>query len=382
MGLGFAGGKAFDAYQHNQAATEANASIPSKKAVEAVESGAASGNTSVPEGEPGQPRPVTPRGGLNPQELANIKIFEQSAPSVVYITTTVVEQDYWTFNAYERESGSGSGFIWDRSGHIVTNYHVIKGANKARVTLADQSNWDASVVGIYPEKDIAVLKIKAGNGKLPPIPVGTSSDLKVGQQVYAIGNPFGLDQTLTTGIVSALGREITSVAGVQIRDVIQSDAAINPGNSGGPLLDSEGRLIGINTAIYSPSGASAGIGFSIPVDAVNWIVPEIIRFGKVQRPVIGIEPIPERMVRGIKGLAIYTVTERSPASRAGLRGVRRNQYGEFVLGDVIVGINNDKIENQSDYVLAMEKYRPGDTVTVRFSRGGKEEQVVIKLEAP
>ena len=205
---------------------------------------------------------------ISTTEQATIKLFEEAAPSVVYITTTTVQQDYWSRNVYEIPAGTGSGFIWDDKGHIVTNFHVIQNAYKAKVTLSDQTTYDAEIVGKEPIKDLAVLRI-VPKGTLKPIPIGSSHDLKVGQSVFAIGNPFGFDQTLTTGIISALGREIESVARVPIRDVIQTDAAINPGNSGGPLLDISGRLIGVNTAIYSPSGAYAGIGFSIPVDAVN-----------------------------------------------------------------------------------------------------------------
>jgi len=215
-----------------------------------------------------------PRKGLTDAEKATISLFEKATPSVVFITTSDVRRDYFTRSIREYKSGSGSGFIWDNAGHIITNYHVIQGADKATVTLSDQSTYPAKLVGKAPSKDLAVLKIEAPIEKLRPLQIGMSYDLRVGQSVYAIGNPFGLDQTLTTGIVSALGREINSVANIPIRDVIQTDAAINPGNSGGPLLNSSGELIGVNTAIYSPSGASAGIGFSIPVDAVNWVVPD------------------------------------------------------------------------------------------------------------
>jgi S1-C subfamily serine protease len=214
--------------------------------------------------EPNAPG-VAPVTVVSQSEELTIKLFENAAPSVVYITTTTLQQDYWSRNVYEIPSGTGSGFVWDEKGHIVTNYHVIRGSNKAKVTLSDQATYDAVVVGVEPKKDIAVLRITSKT-QLRPLPVGTSHDLRVGQSVFAIGNPFGLDQTLTTGVISALGREIQSVDNVPIRDVIQTDAAINPGNSGGPLLDISGRLIGVNTAIYSPSGAYAGIGCSVPDD--------------------------------------------------------------------------------------------------------------------
>ena len=229
---------------------------------------------------------VKPVRVVSTTEEATIKLFEEAAPSVVNITTTAVQQDYWSRNVYEIPAGTGTGFVWDNQGHIVTNYHVIKDAYKAKVIMSDQTTYDAEVVGYESSKDLAVLRIKPKTD-LKPLPIGTSHDLKVGQSVFAIGNPFGLDQTLTTGIVSALGREIESVGGVPIRDVIQTDAAINPGNSGGPLLDISGRLIGVNTAIYSPSGAYAGIGFSIPVDVVKWVVPDLVKYGKLERPVLG-----------------------------------------------------------------------------------------------
>ncbi len=227
-----------------------------------------------------QPRVVTARGDLADWEKTNIKIYKETRPSVVHITTLSVHSDEFRLNVQEVPEGTGSGFIWDTNGHIITNYHVIRGADAANVTLSDQTTYKARLVGGAPDKDIAVLRIDAPASKLRPIQIGSSGNLQVGQAVYAIGNPFGLDQTLTTGVVSALGREIDSVRkGVTIRDVIQTDAAINPGNSGGPLLDSAGLLIGVNTAIYSPSGSSAGIGFAIPVDEVNQVVPQLIRHG-------------------------------------------------------------------------------------------------------
>jgi S1-C subfamily serine protease len=235
------------------------------------------------------PRAVNPRGELLSDEKSTITLFRQASPSVVNITAIGVERDLFTLNLYQIPQGTGSGFVWDTNGDIITNFHVIQQADAAQVTLADQSNWKARIVGVAPDKDIAVLRIDAPANRLRPIPIGTSKDLQVGQSVFAIGNPFGLDQTLTTGVISALNREIESVTRRPIQGVIQSDAAINPGNSGGPLLDSAGRLIGVNTAIYSPSGTSAGIGFAIPVDIVNRIVPELIRSGKVTRPGLGIQ---------------------------------------------------------------------------------------------
>ena len=294
---------------------------------------------------------------LTSTELSTIQLFEKAAPGVCFITTTNIRENFWTRDISEIKSGTGSGFIWDKMGHIVTNYHVIEGADKATVTLADQSNWPAELIGVAPEKDLAVLKIKAPISLLYAIPVGISENLRVGQSVFAIGNPFGLDQTLTTGVVSALGREIQSRAGVPIRDAIQTDAAINPGNSGGPLLDSGGKLIGVNTAIYSPSGASAGIGFSIPVDAVRWVVPELIRYGKIQRPTIGVELASNNIVAryGLQGPLVLNVPAGSNAEKSGLQPTRRNRYGEITLGDILVSIDDEPIKNNGDLYLFLEK---------------------------
>lgn len=231
----------------------------------------------------GKPRLVTTRGDLTAAEKSTIDVFRQASPSVVHVTTLTVEQDFFSFNLLEIPEGTGSGFLWDRNGNIVTNYHVIQDADAAQVKLADQSNWQAHVVGVAPDKDLAVLRIDAPADQLHPITIGTSKDLRVGQKVFAIGNPFGLDRTLTTGIISALGREIELANRQPIRGVIQTDAAINPGNSGGVLLDSAGRLVGVNTAIYSSSGTSDGIGFAIPVDMVNQIVPRIISSSRTTR---------------------------------------------------------------------------------------------------
>jgi S1-C subfamily serine protease len=266
------------------------------------------------------PRAVTPRGPLLAEEQAQIDVFKRSSPSVVHITTLETQRDLFSLNVQQVPRGTGTGFIWDDRGHIVTNFHVIQGGSGARVTLSDQSTHRATLVGAFPDRDLAVLKIELPAAKAPPIAVGSSRDLVVGQKVYAIGNPFGLDQTLTTGILSALNREIESVNQRTIRGVIQTDAAINPGNSGGPLLDSAGRLIGVNTAIYSPSGASAGIGFAIPVDEVNRIVPRLIRDGRFVRPALGVTAGPVGLQRALnlpKGVALVQVANNSPASRAG-----------------------------------------------------------------
>ena len=233
------------------------------------------------------PRAITPRGELAQDEQATIDLFRNASPSVVYITPVALLRDRFSLNVFEIPRGTGSGFVWDDEGHVITNFHVIEGANTAKVTLADQTTWDARLAGTDPNKDLAILRINAPRDSLRPIEIGTSTGLQVGQKVFAIGNPFGLDQTLTTGVISALGREITVGTGRRIRGVIQTDAAINPGNSGGPLLDSAGRLIGVNTAIYSPSGSSAGIGFAVPVDTVNRIVSQLLRRGRAVRPATG-----------------------------------------------------------------------------------------------
>lgn len=326
-------------------------------------------------------RAASAREGTTPEEEHTINLFERAAPSVCYITTSVVRRDFWTRNVMEIPQGSGSGFVWDRNGHIITNYHVIQSASKAQVTLADRSTWEAELVGSAPEKDLAVLKIKAPTNKMTPIPVGTSEDLRVGQSVYAIGNPFGLDQTLTTGIVSALGREIQTESGFPVRDAIQSDAAINPGNSGGPLLDSSGRLIGVNTAIYSPSGASAGIGFSIPVAVVRWVVPELIKYGKIKRPTLGVELLETSDIKRnqLEGPLVMDVVKGSPAAAVGLRATRRDEYGRIVLGDIIIAMNAKRINTKEELILELENYKAGDEVILTLLRDKREVKVRIRL---
>ncbi len=326
-------------------------------------------------------RQIAPVRVISDNEQATIRLFEEAAPSVTNITSITERQDFWTRNILEIPQGTGSGFVWDRSGHIVTNYHVIRGGRRAQVTLADRTTWSAEIVGAAPEKDLAILKIDAPSDQLIPIAVGSSSDLQVGQFVYAIGNPFGLDHTLTTGVISALGREIRSLAGLPIRDAIQTDAAINPGNSGGPLLDSSGRLIGVNTQIYSPSGASAGIGFAIPVDEVKWVVPDLIRYGEVRRPVLGVELVAtnntERM--GLKGALILDITPGGAAQKAGLQPTRRTRNGQIELGDLIVGLDQHEISNNADLILALEKYQPGQEVRLRVLRNNRESEVQVTL---
>jgi S1-C subfamily serine protease len=331
------------------------------------------------------PRAVSPRGEFLPDEKSTIALFRQASPGVVNITAIGVQQDLFTLNQYQIPQGTGSGFVWDTSGNIITNFHVIQNANAAQVTLADQSSWKAQLVGVAPDKDLAVLRIDAPAKRLHPIPIGTSKDLQVGQSVFAIGNPFGLDQTLTTGVISALNREIDSVTRRPIQGVIQSDAAINPGNSGGPLLDSAGRLIGVNTAIFSPSGVSAGIGFAIPVDTVNRLVPELIRSGKITRPGLGVqldEQINEQVSQrlGVKGVLVVDVVRGGAAAKAGIQPTRRDVEGRLRLGDIITAVDGKKVETPNDLFLMLEKYKVGDAVNLTLLRDGKSVQAKVNLE--
>ncbi len=331
---------------------------------------------------PAPPRAVAGRGPLDAEEVNNIAVFKSASPSVVHITALSAERDLFTLNVQQVPSGTGTGFVWDDKGHIVTNFHVIQDASGARVTLADQSTYKAELVGVFPDRDLAVLKIEAPASKLPPIAVGSSHDLRVGQKTYAIGNPFGLDQTLTTGIVSALGREIESVTGRTIRNVIQTDAAINPGNSGGPLLDSAGRLIGVNTSIASPSGASAGIGFAIPVDEVNRIVPALIRDGHIARPTLGVGAGPDALGEALHlpdGVAIVRVAPGGPAAHAGLKPFRRGSGTGIVAGDVITAIDGRPVKDFDDLLNELERYQPGDHVTLTVWSAGKTHKQVVTL---
>jgi S1-C subfamily serine protease len=330
-----------------------------------------------------RPRVVEARGDLAADEKSTIDLFKNASPSVVYITTSVVQRDAFSLNVQEVPKGTGSGFIWDAAnGYVVTNFHVVQGSAAARVTLADNSSYPSRVVGFSAEHDLAVLKINAPAGKLREIPIGTSHDLQVGQKAFAIGDPFGLDQSLTTGVVSALGREIQSVAQTPIRGVIQTNAAINPGNSGGPLLDSAGRLIGVNTAIYSPSGTFAGIGFAIPVDDVNRVVPQLIAGGRVSRPVLGVQIADDALARRFQlpGVLIRDVLPDGPAQRAGLRPTRRDADGELQLGDVITALDGIAVKTNGNLHDQLAKHKPGDKVKLTIVRDGREQTVDVTLD--
>lgn len=320
---------------------------------------------------------------LSPEEQATIAVFDRAARSVVFIANTAMQRDPWSFNLFEVPQGSGTGFVWSRQGHIVTNYHVIYGADSITVTLADRTEYKAKVVGADPDHDIAVLQIQTSEVTLQPVAIGSSQSLRVGQKVLAIGNPFGLDHTLTTGVVSALGRTIKSMSNRTIEGVIQTDAAINPGNSGGPLLDSGGRLIGVNTQIVSPSGAFAGIGFAVPVDTVSRIVPELIKHGKLIRPGLGISLVPDAMARrwGVKGVIIGKVGRGSAAERIGLHGARETAGGRIELGDIIVAVDGKPVETIDDLMDLMEQHKVGEQVTIEFARGNRRLQAVATLQA-
>jgi len=347
---------------------------------------------SVPSAPAAAPEPAAKPGessggplpeDLTPEETRNIEIFRRASGSVVFITNIAYRRDFFTLDVFQIPQGNGSGFVWDKEGHIVTNYHVIEGGNAFSVTLADQSSYDAQVVGAAASKDLAVLKIDAPADKLNPLPLGRSQDLLVGQAVLALGNPFGLDHTLTVGIVSALGRELQAPNGRTIRDVIQTDAAINPGNSGGPLLDSRGRLIGVNSAIYSPSGASAGIGFAVPVDTVRRLVPQLIERGRPIQPGIGASLLSDAVAERfrLKGVVIYEVLSGSPAEKAGLQGLRADRSGRIVLGDRILAVDGKAVESGDDLMHAFETAGVGRSVTLRVDRDGRERDVTVMLVA-
>ena len=332
-----------------------------------------------------EPRAVTARGELAADEQATIEIFERASPSVVFISTRQRVRNAWTREVMSVPRGNGSGFVWDDRGHVVTNNHVIEGVSEATVRLNDGRSYKAVLVGRSPAYDLAVLRINVAFDRPPPVPIGTSDDLRVGQKVFAIGNPFGLDYSLTSGLVSALDRSIRDDDGGLIEHLIQTDAAINPGNSGGPLLDSAGRLIGINTAIYSPSGAYAGIGFAVPVDSVNRVVPQLIAKGRYQRPALGISidtdvnrALTSRL--GVGGVVVLQVHPGSAAEAAGLRGTVIDEDGNVIPGDVITALADRPIKDIDDLLDTLERHRAGDRVTVTILRGERELDVQVTLQ--
>jgi S1-C subfamily serine protease len=327
-------------------------------------------------------RAIVARGDLASDEKNTIEIFKNTSPSVVYITSIALRRSLFSLNAVEIPQGTGSGFVWDKDGRIVTNYHVISDANSVQVTMSDDSVWKAVLVGKAPDKDLAVIQIEAPANLLHPIPVGESSNLLVGQKVFAIGNPFGLDHTMTSGIISALGREIKAITGRIIRGMIQTDAAINPGNSGGPLLDSAGRLIGINTAIFSPSGTYAGVGFAVPVEEINRVIPQLIKTGRLIRPGIGVNLADERATRmlGINGILILGIEDGSPADKAGLHPTQQYR-GEIIMGDIIHEVNGKKVRSSEEFSTELEKHRVGDEVTLTIERDGRNTTISLRLAA-
>lgn len=329
-------------------------------------------------------RPVTqPVGDLGADERATIEAFEKVSPSVNYITNKRFRRDLFSFNVMEIPQGTGSGFLWDNRGHVVTNFHVIYEADEIEVKTQDGKGYDAVVVGADPDHDLAVLRINATNLNISPVMIGNSSDLRVGQKVLAIGNPFGLDSTLTTGVISALGRTIQSMTNRYIHDVIQTDAAINPGNSGGPLLDSFGRLIGVNTAIISPSGSYSGVGFAVPVDTVNRIVTKLINYGKVGRPGLGVSLIPEHIMfrLGIEGVGILEVYKGSSAEEAGLREVKRLPNGQIKMGDIIIECDGSQVRKNSDLIRILDKHEVGEEVDLVIFRENEKKLIRIAIQS-
>src|SRR5436190_11821162 len=326
-------------------------------------------------------RTVDQRGSLSDAERANIELFERVSPSVVQVAARSAGGNPLA----EDEGGegaagaaSGTGFVWDNAGHVVTNNHVVQNGSEVAVRFASGEVAQAEVIGVAPNYDVAVLRIKNARQLPPPVALGSSTELKVGQSAFAIGNPFGLDQSLTSGIISALKRRLPTSSGREIANVIQTDTAINPGNSGGPLLDSAGRLIGVNTAILSPSGTSAGIGFAIPVDIVNRVVPDLIKNGRVPTPGIGIvaasEAVSTRL--GIEGVIIVRTAPGSPAERAGIRGV---DFSTGNLGDVITAIDGRQVHRLSDLTDQIEQVGAGKTVHLTIKRGAEQRELEVDI---
>lgn len=314
-------------------------------------------------------------------EINNVEVYREMSPGVVHITRTVdVQHGFW--GVYPQQ-GTGSGSIIDNQGHILTNFHVVRNARRIDVTLANKSNYKASVVGIDPQNDIAVIKIDAPADKLNIIPLGTSKDLVVGEKVLAIGNPFGLDRTLTTGVISGLGRPLETDDGRVIENVIQTDASINPGNSGGPLLDKYGNMIGVNTAIFSPSGGSVGIGFAIPIDIVKSIIPELIAQGRVRRGYLGVSMVPltpaiaqEFNINVNEGVIVVRVLPDSAADNAGLRGLPNSKE----IGDIVISVDGKPVKDSGELANIISNHKPGDKLTFGVLRDGKQIQLTVTLD--
>lgn len=322
---------------------------------------------------------------LLPVENKTIEIYRKAVPSTVNVSNIKLGRNLF-YGDVEVPQGAGSGLVWDDQGHIVTNFHVVQGGNAFVITFHnDPKQYKATIVGTAPEKDIAVLKLKEKPSKLIPVLTGTSKDLLVGQYVFAIGSPFGLDYTLTTGVISALGRKIDGIGGVKINDMIQTDAAINMGNSGGPLLDSSAQLIGMNTVIFSTSGSSAGLGFAVPVDTIKMIVPQLIKHGKLIRPGLGIGIVPEgmkqRLIQTERGIIISYVDQKGGAAEAGLKGMTQDKYGRIYLGDIIMNVDGQPVNNLDDIYQVLDKKKIGDYVEIDYLRNGKKMTTKVKLKA-
>ena len=319
------------------------------------------------------------------EESINISIFKNNVDRVVNVSTLIQRPTSFFMDENEIPAGAGSGFLWDTDGHIVTNFHVVQNGNQFLISFHnDKNTYKAKIVGVEPKKDIAVLKLQNIPKNISPINLGDSADLEVGQKTFAIGNPFGLDHTMTTGIVSAVGRKVEGIGGVKIHDMIQTDAAINPGNSGGPLLDGQGNLIGMNTQILSGSGTSSGVGFAVPVNTIKRIVPQIIKHGKVIRPGLGVSLLPDHIkyrFRIEKGIVISSVGEGSAAEKVGLQGITQDQWGRVYIGDIILKIANIEVNSFDDIYHALDNYKIGDEVEIEIMREDKTRKIKLKLDA-
>ncbi|MBX3192634.1 MAG: trypsin-like peptidase domain-containing protein [Labilithrix sp.] len=346
------------------------------KAQPAEDARAPSGTTSAS----ATPPPLAPTARIE-DERNTIGVFRAAAKSTVFVTQTRVVEDFFAGTLQEVPAGSGSGFVWDDQGHVVTNFHVIDGARSVTVTFHDQQTFEAKIVGLEPRKDIAVLKVEVPPSLLAPIHLAKGGQLEVGQKAIAIGNPFGLDHTLTTGVISALGRQVQGAGGVSIRDMIQTDAAINPGNSGGPLLDSAGQLIGMNTMIFSKSGASAGIGFAVPGATISRIVPQIIKTGRAEQVGVGFVADPQQQLErrlGLEGVIVVQIPQGTPAAAVGLRGLSRTRRG-IALGDVVVGVDGVRVSRFDDLYTALDAHKPDDVVKLTVLRGDASVTLTVKL---